>query len=245
MPTRPLTFADKLLPTQPPHIDLFVGEPDAVPELLYATILRASGIRSPLEEFDLTQTDRFTMAEMASNPVSLRFLQILIRLSRARRVLEIGAFIGLSTMNMAKALPPGGEVVSIEKGAEFAGICRSNFRRNGLDHMIRLLEGDAMAVIDQLPRDQLFDLIFIDGNKECYQEYFTGLDPLLSPGGLIVVDDALFHGDVLNVPARTPKGRGVASFLEAASQANGYDRVLLPISNGMMLMFKPRAEQPR
>jgi caffeoyl-CoA O-methyltransferase len=233
-----ISFADKLLPDQPEHTNLFTGDDGALHGRLYQTILDASGITSPLEEFELTLTDKFTLAEMASNPVNLRLLQLLIRMIGARQILEIGAFVGLSTMAMAKALPPGGKVTSIEKFDHFAEICRTNFKKNGLDDTIRLLQGDAMDIIPQLPKEQFFDLIFIDGNKECYRQYFESLEPRLAPRGLIVVDDVFFHGDVLNATPRTAKGKGAYEFLQRAAQAKAYQRLLLPISNGMMLMFK-------
>ncbi len=233
-------FADKLLPDQPLHTDLYNGDSGALWQGLYDVIARSSGLSTPYQDFDLALTDRFTVEEMASNPVSLRFLQLLIHLSGARRVLEIGAFIGVSAMTMARALPKGGEVTTIEKFDHFAAICRDNFARNGLSSRIRLLEGDAGTVIDGLLADQPFDLIFIDGAKERYAEYFDRLEPLLNPGGLFVVDDVFFHGDALNDPPRTEKGAGVRAFLDRAEQATGYHRILLPVANGMMLMMKPR-----
>ncbi|MBI3706206.1 MAG: class I SAM-dependent methyltransferase, partial [Proteobacteria bacterium] len=177
-----LTFADKLLPDQPPHAELFGGDAKALWQALYDTIARSSGIRSPYDEFKLAQTEKFTVEEMASNPVSLRLLQLLIRMIGARRVLEIGAFIGVSAMSMASALPKGGELVTIEKFDHFAAIARQNFKQNGLAKRIRLLEGDAFGVIDSLPKAKKFDLIFIDGNKERYLDYFERLEPLLAPG---------------------------------------------------------------
>jgi predicted O-methyltransferase YrrM len=233
-----LSFADKLLPVQPEQSELFDGDQAHVHERLYQMILDASGIRSPLEEFELTLSEKFTLPQMASSPVQLRFLQLLIRMIGAHRVLEIGAFVGVSTMAMAKALPPGGKVTSIEKFDHFADICRINFKKNGLADRIEMLQGDAMEVVSQLPKDQVFDFIFIDGNKECYREYFDRLEPRLTARGLMVVDDVLFHCDALNETPRTPKGKGTLDFLKRAAEASGYLRLLLPIGNGMMLMFK-------
>jgi len=243
MATTPHTtsFHDKMLPDQPLHTDQYAGTREAFFPALFETIKRVSAIELPYDELDLVTSDKFTVEEMGSNPIALRFLQLLIRLSRARRLLEIGAFIGVSAMYMAKALPPGGEVVTIEKFDHFANICRRNFARNGLADRITLLEGDAHEVIDGLPRDQLFDLMFIDGNKERYADYMRRLEPLLAPGGLMVVDDALFHGDALNAHPRTEKGQGVRDCLELAQQWTGYCRVLLPVANGMLLMVKPTA----
>ena len=238
--THNLTFHEKLLPTTSSNSEFFDGEPGDLLGALYDTITTASGISSPSVELQLELSERHTIEEMASNPVSLRFLQLLIAMVGARRVLEIGAFIGLSTIYMAKALPSGGEVVSIEKFDEFAAICRKNFALNGVDNRIRLIVGDAFDILPSLPRQSSFDLIFIDGNKERYRDYFLAVEPLLAPGGMIVVDDVFFHGDAMNAAPRTTKGAGVKAFLEAAAGATGYRRLLLPIGNGMMLMLKPR-----
>jgi predicted O-methyltransferase YrrM len=106
-----------------------------------------------------------------------------MRLAGVRRVLEIGAFIGLLTMYFAQAAPADGEVVSIEKFDKFAKIARRNFELNGLASKIKLFDGDAFEVIVRLPRDQMFDLVFIDGNKERYKDYVIKTESLLAKNG--------------------------------------------------------------
>lgn len=237
---RPLAFYDKLLSNQPPHTELFRGSPAQFFPALYETIVQASDIQVPYEELDLALTEKFTVEEMGSNPVALRFLQMLVRMSGAKRVLEIGAFIGVSAMYLARSLPEDGEVVTIERGAEFGAICAENFKRNALEHKIELKIGDASDVIDSLPRDEKFGLIFIDGDKGHYGDYMRRLEPLLAPGGLMIVDDALFHGDVLNKKPVTDKGEGVRDALDQAASWKHYHKALLPLSNGMLLLQKPR-----
>jgi caffeoyl-CoA O-methyltransferase len=233
-------FHDKMLPDQPLHADQFTGSMAAFYPALFETIVRVGQIQTPYEELDLVTSDKFTVEEMGSNPVALRFLQLLIRLANAKRVLEIGAFIGVSAMYMAKALPKGGEVVTIEKFDHFADICRQNFKRNKLDDRITLMLGDANDVIDSLPRDKKFDFMFIDGNKERYAEYMQRLEPLLAPGGLMIVDDALFHGDALNAKPTSEKGQGSRDALDLAASWTGYCKCLLPVANGMLLLMKDR-----
>jgi hypothetical protein len=98
-------------------------------------------------------------------------------------------------MYFAQAVPVDGEVVSIEK---FDKIARRNFELNGLSSKIKLFDGDAFQVIDRLPGDQLFDLVFIDGNQERYKDYVVKTEPLLAKNGIMIVDDCFYHGDVLN-----------------------------------------------
>lgn len=231
-------FWDKLLPDQREHAQLYKGG-DLMADL-FATICRSSDIKSPYEEFELEKSDLFTVEEMASNPVSMRFFQFLIKVAGVRRVLEIGAFIGVSTMSFARALPEGGEVVSIEKFDKFARIARANFERNGLTDRITLREGDAFEIIDSLPKDQPFDLVFVDGNKERYKDYVEKTEPLLSPNGIMVVDDCFYHGDVWNGGGPgDPKGEGVQAFMDAApTEWKNWIKIALPLANGIFMMVR-------
>jgi predicted O-methyltransferase YrrM len=229
---------DKFLPDQPRNNEHYAGAAEDYHRVLFETLTRASGIQPPAKEFVLEGSSRFTVEEMGSNPINLRLLELLVRLVRAERVLEIGAFIGVSALHMARGLPENGKLVTIEKFPEFAEIARKNFHANGFGERIELLVGDANDRIRELPKEQPFDLIFIDGNKERYAEYFEALEPLLRPGGLFVVDDVLFHGDVLNATPRTEKGAGALRFLKRATRAEGYLRAALPLANGVMLLLK-------
>ncbi len=229
-------FWGRLLPDQREHCYLFRGE-DYMP-VLYELICRSSGITNPRQELVLEQSDLFTVEQMASSPVSLRFLQFLIRVAGVRRVLEIGTFIGVSAMYFAKALPPGGKVVTIEKFDHFAHIARRNFAANGLADRIELYEGDAFEVVDRLPRDEHFDMVFVDGNKERYLEYVLKTEPLLSPNGIMVVDDCFFHGDVANDAPIDAKGVGVKAFMDWVANQDDWLRVALPLSNGIFVMVR-------
>jgi predicted O-methyltransferase YrrM len=227
-------FWDKMLPDQPEHANLYKGS--SFMHDLFDVVCRSSGIRDPHDEFKLEQSDMFSAEEMASNPIAMRFLQFLIRMAGVRRVLEIGAFIGLSTMYFAKAVPDDGEVVSIEKFDKFAKIARRNFELNGLANKIKLFEGDAFEVINKLPRDRPFDLIFIDGNKERYKDYALKTKPLLAPRGIMIVDDCFYHGDVLNSQPKDEKGVGTKAFMDYAATCDDWLRIALPLSNGLFLM---------
>src|ERR1700739_4970038 len=96
-----LQFWDKMLPDQPEYAHLYKGH--AFMRDLFEVVCRSSGIRDPQQEFVLEGSDTFTLPELASNPIAMRFLQLIIRLARVRRVREIEAFIGLSTMYSARA----------------------------------------------------------------------------------------------------------------------------------------------
>jgi predicted O-methyltransferase YrrM len=233
-----LRYQDRLLPDQPEQSKLFSGAQGTFLDQLYNTIVTASAIASPHEELKLELSERFRIEEMSSSPVNLRLLQVLMAMIGAKYVLEIGAFIGVSAIYMARALPQGGQVVTIEKYEPFWELCRKNFELNGVADRIRLLRGDAHELVASLPLDKPFDFVLLDGNKERYADYFGMIDPLVRPGGMIVVDDVFFHGDALNASPSTEKGRGVREFLNIASGRDDYMKIVLPISNGVMLMWK-------
>jgi len=228
---------DKLLPNQAFNADQYSG-PGSIEQSLYETILWSSAIPVPGTSFRIEQSDRFSIEEMASNAVALGFITWLLQLMKARRVLEIGTFVGVSAMSFAKALPPDGRVVTIEKFDHFAAIARRNFAANGFQGRIDLVEGDAHDVLAKMHDRGPFDFAFIDGNKERYADYFRLIEPLMAAGGVVAVDDAFFHGDALTEKPSTDKGRGVRKFLELAASAKDWRRILLPLSNGLMLMFK-------
>jgi caffeoyl-CoA O-methyltransferase len=229
-------FWDKMLPDQPEHANLYKG--GAFMQDLFEVVCRSSGIGDPKREFVLEQSDMFSVEEMASNPVAMRFLQFLIKVAGVKRVLEIGAFIGFSTMSFAEALPDDGEVVSIEKFDKFAAICRRNFEKNGLSSKIKLHQGDAFEIIESLPKAELFDLVFVDGNKERYKDYVIKTEPLLSPRGIMIVDDCFYHGDVLNKAPSDAKGVGTKAFMDYAATCARWDRIALPLSNGLFMMVR-------
>lgn len=231
-----VSFADKFLPDQEAQTYYFKGANYV--ESLYKTICDASGIESPHKKFVLDYTEKFTVEEMASNPVSLRFLQFMVKVSGAKRVLEVGAFIGVSAMYFAAALPEDGEVVTIEKFDHFAAIARRNFEKNGLAKKIRLIEGDAFEAIARLPRNEKFDIVFIDGNKERYKQYMELTEPLLSSKGIMMVDDVFFHGDAINTTPTTEKGEGVKAVLDYAAGLDGWMRIALPLANGILMMVR-------
>jgi caffeoyl-CoA O-methyltransferase/O-methyltransferase len=230
-----------MLPDQQEYAHLYTG--DNLMKDLFSVVSASSGIQDPHEEFKLEQSDLFTVEEMASNPIALRFLQFIITVANVKRVLEIGAFIGLSTMSFAKALPEGGEVVSLEKFDKFAAIARKNFELNGLSDKIKLHQGDAFDIVDTLPKDQLFDMIFVDGNKERYKDYVVKTEHLLSPRGIMIVDDCFYHGDVLNKTTSDPKGKGTADFMTHAAGLEGWLRIALPLSNGIFMMIRDPSQK--
>jgi len=213
---------------------------EAFIKLLYDGTIRACGLEAPDEAFKLEASDRFPPTHYASNPPKLRFMEFLIRISGAKRALELGTFIGISGLYFASALPDDGELVTVEKFDHFAEIARRNFEQNGLDKKIRLVEADAMEFVSSLPKDDMYDFIFIDGDKGNYLPYFENLEPHLSAKGVMVIDDVFFHGDAMIDAPVTDKGQGVKDLLDAIGKRDDLVRSMLPVGGGgiMLLMRK-------
>ena len=232
-----LRYSDKILPNQAPLSELFAGDAATFPAALFGSMLQSCAIPSTEQRFRLVHSDKFTIAEMGSSPVQLRILELLVALSRTKSILEIGTFIGVSAMAFASAMPADGRVTTIERFDHFAEIAGRNFAANDVGKKIELIEGDAMDVMSGFAKTTRFDAVFIDGNKERYAEYFTLAAQHLTPGGMIVVDDVFFHGDVLNDRPSTEKGRGVQAFLRLAATRDDFFKATIPVANGLMVML--------
>jgi predicted O-methyltransferase YrrM len=233
----PLRYFDKILPNQASLSDLYAGDAATFPAALFRSMLASCAVPATEQRFKLVHSDKFSIAEMGSSPVQLRILELLVALSGAKSVLEIGTFIGVSAMAFATAMPVDGRVVTIERFDHFAGLARQNFAANEVGRKIELIEGDAMEVMSGFSPDRRFDAVFIDGNKERYAEYFTVAAKHLNPGGMIAVDDVFFHGDALNDAPSTEKGRGVKAFLDLAATRNDFFKATIPVANGLMVLL--------
>jgi predicted O-methyltransferase YrrM len=145
------------------------------------------------------------------SPAQGKFLHLLTRIHGARLVLEIGTLGGYSTLWLARALQPGGRVVTLELDPKHAAVARANFARAGLADMIELREGKALDSLAQLAaeNDGPFDLIFIDADKVSIPEYFTWALKLSRRGTVIIVDNVVRKGAVTDAHTTDPSVQGV------------------------------------
>lgn len=187
--------------------------------------------------FKLSKHDKVDFENMSTPPLQLALLKFLIDVTQSKTVLEIGTFIGNTTMHLAKFIGPGAHVTTIEKFDEFADIAEKNFSDNQLTDNITLLRGDACALMPEL-KDAYFDLIYVDGDKGKYPELTRIAERKLSSSGVILVDDIFFHGDALNTQPKTDKGEGCKALLEHYKDIEGFSKYLLPVYNGMLLLKK-------
>jgi predicted O-methyltransferase YrrM len=156
------------------------------------------------------------LPEIAVAPNQGKLFMLLARSIAARRILEIGTLGGYSTIWLARALPQGGRVVTLESVLRHAEVARANFARAGLAAMIDLRLGKALDVLPKLAAEKLepFDFIFIDADKENIPDYFTWSLRLARPGSMIIVDNVIRDGEVINGKSRNSSVIGVRRFNE-------------------------------
>lgn len=148
------------------------------------------------------------------SPPQGKFLHVLVRSLNASRILEIGTLGGYSSIWMARALPPGGRLITLEAEEKHAHVARSNFARAGLSESIELRLGQALDTLPRLAAENLlpFDMIFIDANKSSITEYFDWALRCSHVGTVIVVDNVIRDGAVIDEDSDDPDVQGVRRF---------------------------------
>lgn len=180
---------------------------------------------------------RTNYPQMLSGQVQGEFLKLLVELSGARRIIEIGSFTGYSSTCMALGLPEDGVIDALEINDELEDLMREGWRRAGVEKRIRLHLGDAQQILPTL--EGLYDMVFMDANKRQYLTYYGLCLPLLRPGGLLVADDTLWDGKVYADPLPTDaQTRGLAAFNDAVAEDRRVESVILPIRDGLTIVRK-------
>src|SRR5262245_31167059 len=151
------------------------------------------------------------LPDIQVSPSQGKLLMILAQLCGARRILEIGTLGGYSAIWLARALPPGGRLVTLESEPKHAEVARANVVRAGFADVVDVRVGKALDTLPQLSREKLgpFDLIFVDADKPSIPDYFTWSLQLSRPGSLIIVDNVVRDGAVADADSSDPSVRGV------------------------------------
>ena len=201
--------------------------------------IRSVGMREhPAQAALRAETDAMADGGMRSSAEQVQLLALLLELMGASRVLEIGCFTGYGTLGLALALPPHGRVVTLDVNADWAGIGRRRWREAGVERKIELRVGPALDSLDRLLAEgagESFDLAYVDADKKGYGDYCERALRLVRPGGLVALDNMLWHGAVAD-PAET--GRQAVALRQVAVRLHGDPSLtvsLLPIGDGLML----------
>ncbi len=182
------------------------------------------------------ETHRHDLPNINLQPFEGRLLQILMYALGARRVVEIGTLAGYSGVWMARALPPGGKLYTLEKSGKHAQVARASFERAGVTDRVELMEGAASDMLPKLAAKGPFDLVFIDANKDGYPDYLHWAVDNLRPGGMVAAHNAFRHGQVL--APESQDDRAMHKFNQMLAADKRLESTILAIGDGMAVGIK-------
>lgn len=195
---------------------------------------RSSEESNLLKELLKKTYERTRNPEMSIGHIPGIFLRILVKAINAKKILEIGTFTGYSALSMAESLPEDGKLITCDFDKDDTKLASEYFAKSLHGKKIQLLLGNAIDTIPLLT--DIFDLIFIDADKQNYLNYWNLCLPKLRPGGLIVVDNTLWYGKVLDPTDETDFA--IAEFNDQVKKDSRVDMVLLSIRDGITLAYK-------
>jgi caffeoyl-CoA O-methyltransferase len=178
------------------------------------------------------------ISRMQIAPEQGAFMTLLARVLGARRAIEIGTFTGYSALCLARGLTDNGELICCDLSDEWTNIGRRYWEKAGVVNKIDLRIAPAIETLAQLPQDPSFDLAFVDADKTGYIAYFEALLPLIRTGGVILVDNVLWMGAVINPQANDADTLAIRAFNDLVTADRRVDCVMLPIADGLTLLRK-------
>lgn len=214
-----------------------IGLSDELHQYLCDVSLREPDVMRRLR----AETAEHPRSEMQIAPEQGQFMELLARMIDARRAIEIGVFTGYSALAVARALPDDGQLVACDVNEEYTAVAERYWKEAEVDHKIDLRIAPAIETLDALlanGQDGTFDFSFIDADKTGYDAYYERSLKLLRSGGLIVIDNVLRNGRVVNPD---PDDEATQAICRLNEKIHGDDRVhvsLLPVADGLTLALK-------
>jgi caffeoyl-CoA O-methyltransferase len=178
------------------------------------------------------------IAVMQIAPDQGAFLTLLARLVGAREALELGTFTGYSAICIARGLAPGGRLIACELSEEYAEIAGRNLADAGVADRVEIRIGAALETLAAIPEREVFDLAFIDADKESYPAYYEAVLARTRPGGLIVVDNVLAAGRVIDADNDQPQVEAIRATNELIAGDERVDAAMVAVADGLMLARK-------
>lgn len=198
---------------------------------------------SPLDDvqrslIEITTSRLPDRATMQIAPEQGAFMTMLARLIGARRAIEVGTFTGYSALCLARGLPANGQLICCDISEEWTSIGRPYWERAGVADRIDLRIGPAADTLRALPADAVFDLAFIDADKPGYPVYYAEILTRLRPGGVILVDNVLWSGDIIDATRTDDNAVAMRAFNDLVVADPRVEVVMLPIADGLSLIRK-------
>jgi len=210
---------------------------DGMADYIASVTLREPAALKRLRE----ATEDHPQASCFSSPEQVQFLHLLARLAGARKALEVGVFLGYSSAWVALALPAGGRLVACERNAEWADTARRTWREAGVEDKIDLRMGPALETLDGLiaaGEAGTYDFAFIDADKTNYENYYERALVLVRQGGLIAVDNVLWHGTVIDPAVQDADTEAIRAFNRKVHYDERVALSLATIGDGLTLACK-------
>ena len=167
------------------------------------------------------------------------FLHLIVKISNIKKILEIGTFTGLSALTMSLSLPSDGRLVSLDKNAERNKIAYNFFKKAKQEKKIRTILGPALESISNLKKkEQKYDLVFIDADKENYKNYYNQSLDLIEKNGLIIVDNVLWHGEVVDEEKQDKLTTIIREFNSYVNKDERTENLIIPVGDGLAVCRK-------
>ncbi|MBT6728970.1 MAG: methyltransferase domain-containing protein [Deltaproteobacteria bacterium] len=204
--------------------------------------LRQHAVREPKVLRELREeTQQLPNAGMQISSEQGQLMAMLVRLVNARKIIEVGTFTGYSSTVMALAMPPEGQLIACDVSEEYTRMARKFWQKAGVEQKVQLILGNAKESLKQLlqaDEQETFDLAFIDADKTAYVEYYEFCLQLLRPGGLILVDNVLWGGQVADSSNHDMDTEALRTFNVALSSDQRIDLCMVPIGDGLTMARK-------
>ena len=191
--------------------------------------LKLNPIQQEIIDYNKTLGD---IKRMQIDPTQCHFLHLIIKISNIKNVLEIGTFTGLSALTISLALPEDGKLVALDKNDETNKIALSFFKKANQGHKIETIIKPALETLEEL-KNKKFDMIFIDADKMNYKLYYEKSLGLINQGGLIIIDNVLWHGEVADEKRNDKFTLNIREFNEFVSNDKRVEQVIIPLGDGM------------
>jgi len=208
---------------------------------LYSYLLEM-GLREPevLKHLRVA-TEAEELSVMRSAPEQCQLMAMLIRLTGARRVIEVGTYTGYATLWMALSLPEDGQIITCDISERWSFVARRFWEQAGVQERVTLHLRPALQTLDELlecNEVECFDFAFIDADKENYEPYYERCLQLIRPGGLIVIDNVLWGGSVIDDTKLDSATEAIRAFNHKLKDDPRIDLAMLPVADGMTLALK-------
>ena len=191
--------------------------------------LKLHPVQQKIIDYNKTLGD---IKRMQIDPTQCHFLHLIIKISNIKNVLEIGTFTGLSALSISLALPEDGKLVVLDKNEETSKIAQNFFKKANQNHKITTIIKPAFESLNDI-KNQKFDMVFIDADKMNYKEYYEKSLGLLKKGGLIIIDNVLWHGEVADVKYSNKYTVNIREFNQFVSEDKRVEQIIIPLGDGM------------